>query len=143
MGYAHLDDGDAEHAINTLEQALQLFLTQQKRDYEGRVLGGLDLPIVIYHVGRKPLNFHKSALHIAREVGDQEELGLQLSNLAHALVEANQLREALLRYRQSLHVAYEADDRENIVSALVDLVRLMLKSNRLLPISETPDSGCH
>ncbi len=136
LGDAQLDDGDPRTAIETWEQALKLFRDQDKRAYEGRVLGGMGTAYGELERWSEAIRFHTSALHIAREVGDREEEALHLSNLGLAEVQADQLPDALLHYRQALHLAYESDNRDNIVSAIVDLVRLMLRSRRLLPICE-------
>jgi hypothetical protein len=61
---------------------------------------------------------------------------LQLSNLAYAAVQAEELGQAVLHYRQALHLAYESDDRENIVSTIVDLASLLAKSTRHLSIAK-------
>ncbi len=82
------------------------------------------------------INFHTSALYIAREVSDKDEEALQLTSLGYASLQAQQLGQALLRYRQALHLAYESNNRNNIVATLVDLVRLLLRSPRHLKIAE-------
>ncbi|MBZ0277183.1 MAG: tetratricopeptide repeat protein [Anaerolineae bacterium] len=136
LGYAQLDSNDANTASETWEQALQLFKAQGKRAYEGRVMGGLGT--AYGEMGRwlEAINFHTSALHIAREVKNTDDAALELSNLGRASVEANQLGQAVLRYRQALHLAYQSGDRENIVSTIVDLVRLLVLSKRHLLIAE-------
>jgi hypothetical protein len=82
------------------------------------------------------MNYFRSALYIAREVGDRPEEALQLSNLARAQVEAKQLPDALISYRQALHLAYASGDDSEIVSTIVDLVELMQRSPRLLDICD-------
>src|SRR5262249_29690719 len=134
--YAQLDNSDPDTASETWEQALKLFKTQGKRAFEGRVLGGLGTAYGDLGRWQEAINFHTSALHIAREVKDKEEEALQLSNLGYASVQANQLGEAVLRYRQALHLAYEGNNRDNIVSNIVDLARLLVESQRHLDIAE-------
>ncbi len=139
LGYAFLDDGSAEQALQTWDQALPLFREQKKRDYEGRVLGGLGSANAELERWAEAMNFYKSAVYIAQEVEDKSEEALQISNLAQALVNANDpkyLPEALTRHRQALHLAYESGNRNEIVSAIVDLVRLMMRSSRLLDITQ-------
>jgi tetratricopeptide (TPR) repeat protein len=82
------------------------------------------------------INFHTSALYIAREVHDREEEALQLASLGYACMRGGQLPQALLRYRQALHLAYQSGDRNNIVSTIVDLVRLLMRSPRHLSVCE-------
>ena len=82
------------------------------------------------------VNFHTSALHIAREISSQEQEARQLRQLGQLLIEANRLPEALTRYRQALHVAYQADDGEDIVTVIVELVTLMMRSPSLASIAE-------
>ncbi|PJF24887.1 MAG: hypothetical protein CUN53_15570, partial [Phototrophicales bacterium] len=67
--------------------------------------------------------------------GDKEEEALQLSNLGYAAVQANDLKQAVLRYRQALHLAYAANDRQSIVSNTVDLARLLVESPRHVEIA--------
>src|SRR4030095_6175741 len=111
-----LDNSDADTAAETWEQALTLFKAQNKRAYEGRVLGGLGTAYGELGRWAEAINFHTSALYIAREVKDKEEEALQLSNLGYAAVQANQLGDAVTRYRQALHLAYSTNNRDNIVS---------------------------
>ncbi|TVR24555.1 MAG: tetratricopeptide repeat protein [Anaerolineaceae bacterium] len=135
LGYAQLDDGDAETAIDTLEQALALFKAQEKRDYEGRVMGGLGSAFSDLQRWSEAMRFHTSALYIAREVGDQEEEALQLNSLAYAAVQAGELGDAVLRYRQALYLALVMEDKDNIVSLVVDLARLLLRSKSYAAIA--------
>jgi tetratricopeptide (TPR) repeat protein len=113
-----------------------LFKAQNKRAYEGRVLGGLGTAYGELGRWQEAINFHTSALYIAREVKDKEEEALQLSNLGYAAVQANQLGDAVTRYRQALHLAYATNNRDNIVSTIVDLARLLVRSARHLDIAE-------
>ncbi len=136
LGFAHLDSSQPQNAINVWEEALTLFRKQNKRDFEGRVLGGLGSAYGELDRWTEAINFHMSALYIAREVKDKEEELLQLSNLGYANVQAHQLGQAVLRYRQALHVAYETNDRESIVGTCADLARLLVESPRHLAISE-------
>jgi tetratricopeptide (TPR) repeat protein len=136
LGFAQLDDGEAETAISTWEGALEMFKSQGKRSYEGRTLGGLGSAYGDLGRWTEAVSYHTSALHIARDVGDHDEESLQLNSLAYAAYQANQLGEAVLRYRQALHLAYESQDRDNIVSTIVDLSRLLLQSRMYLDIVE-------
>ncbi len=136
LGYAQLDDGDAEGAIDMLEQALALFKAQGKRDYEGRVMGGLGSAFSDLERWSEAMRFYTSGLYIAREVQDQEEEVLQISSLAYAAVQAGQLGDAVLRYRQALHLALVMDNKDNIVSLVVDLARLLLRSDSYASIAE-------
>ncbi|MDL5054075.1 hypothetical protein QQ056_11040 [Oscillatoria laete-virens NRMC-F 0139] len=147
LGYAQLDSGDPEAAINTWKMAIERFRTQGRRDYEGRVFGGIGTAHGEQARWAEAIQFFKSALHIAREVGDKDEEALQLNNLAYAFVmaheagmsipnEGNLLGQAVLRYRQALHLAYETNSRENIVSTTVDLARLLLRSARHRSVAE-------
>jgi tetratricopeptide (TPR) repeat protein/energy-coupling factor transporter ATP-binding protein EcfA2 len=147
LGYALLDDGRPDEAAAEWEQALTLFRQQHRRDYEGRVLGGLGTAYGEMGRWAQAIEFHTSALQIAHEVADKEEEALQLSSLGYAHVQAheagitlpnipNQLGQAVLRYRQALHLAYESGSRENIVSTTVDLVRLLVESPKHLGIAE-------
>lgn len=152
LGYAYLDDGQPEAAITVWEEALTRFRQQERRDYEGRVLGGLGTANAELNRWAEAINFHKSALHIAREVAngsttDADEETLQLTSLGYAHVRAheagqaaadgtNHLGQAVLRYRQALHLAYTGGSRENIVSTTVDLARLLAESPKHMGIAE-------
>ena len=136
LGYAELDNSDAEAASETWETALKMFKEQGRRDYEGRVLGGLGTVYGDMERWMESVNFHTSALYIAREVKDRREEALQLSNLGYASVQARQLGQAVLRYRQALHLAYESDDRDDIVSTTVELANVLIQSPRHLLITE-------
>ena len=136
LGYAQLDSGDAEEAIDTWEEALTLFREQNRRNYEGRVLGGLGAAFGELGRWQEAISYHTSALHIAREVADRDEEALQLTYLGYASVQARQLGQAVLRYRQALHLAYSSGSREAIVSTSADLARLLMESPRHLDIAE-------
>jgi tetratricopeptide (TPR) repeat protein len=136
LGYAQLDNSDPEAASETWETALKMFKEQGRRDYEGRVLGGLGTVYGDMERWMESVNFHTSALYIAREVKDRREEALQLSNLGYASVQARQLGQAVLRYRQALHLAYESDDRDDIVSTTVELANVLIQSPRHLLITE-------
>ncbi len=136
LGYAQLDNGDTDVAVQTWERALALFKSQNKRDYEGRTLGGLGSAYGDMDRWSEAVNFHTSALYIAREVGDMEEVALQLNSLAYAATQANQPGEAVLRYRQALHLAYESEKEDDIVSIIVDLARLLLISRKHVTVAE-------
>ncbi|MDX2138264.1 MAG: NB-ARC domain-containing protein [Chloroflexota bacterium] len=135
LGYAQLDNNDARTAADTWETALKMFKEQERRDYEGRVLGGLGTAYGDMARWTESINFHTSALYIAREVGDEQEEALQLTNLGFASVQANQLGQAVLRYRQALHLAYESDEREDVVSTTVELANVLVASPRHLLIA--------
>lgn len=136
LGYTHLDDGNADDAVKMLEAARNLFKLQENRMYEGRVLGALGSANAELERWAESISYHKSAVHIAREIQDYDEERLELSNLAQVCIDAEKLPEALLYYRQALHVAYEHGTHGDIVNAVVDLVELMLRSRRLLNISQ-------
>jgi tetratricopeptide (TPR) repeat protein/adenylate kinase family enzyme len=135
LGYAQLDNNDARTAADTWETALKMFKEQERRDYEGRVLGGLGTAYGDIARWTESINFHTSALYIAREVGDEQEEALQLTNLGFASVQANQLGQAVLRYRQALYLAYESDEREDVVSTTVELANVLVASPRHLLIA--------
>lgn len=136
LGYAQLDENLPQAAVSTWEESLKLFRSQDRRDCEGRVLGGLGSAYGELARWTESISFHTSALHIAREVKDKEDEALQLSNLGYALVQGQQLGQAVLRYRQALHLAYLTNSRDNIVSTIVDLVRLLAESRRHLSVAE-------
>lgn len=136
LGYALLDNNDAKGASDTWETALKMFKEQGRRDYEGRVLGGLGTAYGDMERWVESINFHTSAFYIAREVGDKREEALQLSNLGYASVQAKQLGQAVLRYRQALHLAYLSGSRDDIVSTTVDLANVLIQSPKHLSVAQ-------
>ena len=82
------------------------------------------------------MNFHSSALYIAREVGDRVFEAQQLRHLGQILISANRLPEALSRLRQALHVGYEEQNSEEIVGVIIDLTTLMMRNLFLSSIAE-------
>lgn len=135
LGYAQLDGGEPETALKTWTQAQTLFQQQARRDYEGRVLGGMGTANSELGRWSEASKLHNAALYIAREVSDKREEALQLVNLGYAAVQANQLGEAVLRYRQALYLAYQNDDKPEIVSISLDLARLLVESPRHLNVA--------
>jgi tetratricopeptide (TPR) repeat protein len=136
LGYALLDNNDAKGASETWETALRMFKEQGRRDYEGRVLGGLGTAYGDMERWVESINFHTSAFYIAREVSDKREEALQLSNLGYASVQAKQLGQAVLRYRQALHLAYASGSRDDIVSTTVDLANVLIQSPKHLTVAQ-------
>lgn len=136
LGYTQLDNNDPQQASELLEDALKMFKTQERRDYEGRVLGALGSAYGELGRWTEAINFHTSALYIAREVGDKTEEALQLTNLGFASVRASQLGQAVLRYRQALHLAFARGDRDDIVSTTVELANVLVQSPRHLLVTE-------
>ena len=136
LGLARLDAGDTRQAIEMLEGANELFKQQSKRDMEGLVLRGLGEINVVLERWSEAVNYHTSALYIAREIQDQDQEAQQLRMLGTVLIQANRLPEALTHYRQALHVAYERENAENIVAVITDLVNLMMRNQFLASISE-------
>jgi tetratricopeptide (TPR) repeat protein len=104
LGYAQLDSNDTEAAVDTWEHALTLFKRQARRRYEGRVLGALGSAYGDLGRWAEAVNFHTSALYIARETQDRDEESLQLVSLAFAATQANQLG-LLLQSRRHVTVA--------------------------------------
>lgn len=136
LGYAQLDSGDPDEAIDTWEESRALFRDTDQRGYEGKVLGGLGTAYGKLERWREAISFHTSALYIAREVKDRDEERQQLSLLGYANIQAKDLGQAVLRYRQALHLAYQSGVKSTIIAATVDLVRLLLESARHLDIAD-------
>lgn len=136
LGYAQLDSGDPDRAVDTWEQGLALFKAQNKRDFEGRTKGALGSAYAELQRWQEAISFHKSALFIARDLGDKREEAVQLSNLGYTSQQAGVLGEAVTHYRQALHLAYESNDRADIVSTIVDLARLLMKGASLLKVTQ-------
>ena len=136
LGLALLDAGDTRQAIEMLEGANDLFKQQSKRDREGQVLRGLGEVNVKLERWSEAVNFHTSALYIAREIQDGDAEAQQLRSLGQVLIQANRLPEALTRYRQALHVAYESGKVDDIVAVITGLVKLMMRNQFLSSIAE-------
>jgi len=103
---------------------------------EGRVLRELGSAHAALERWSEAVNFHTSALYIAREVQDKQREARQLRHLGQLLIEAKRLPEALTRYRQALHVAYQEEKGEDIVAVAVELVTLMMRDLHLASIAE-------
>ncbi len=136
LGLAHLDANDNRNAVIMLEEANDLFKQQSRRDMEGQTLRGLGAVNVHLERWSEAINFHTSALYIAREVKDKVTEAQQLHHLGQILVKANRLPQALTHYRQALHVAYEQQNKESIASVIVELVELIMRNLSLSSIAE-------
>jgi len=136
LGMTYLDDKDVWRAIEMLEDANERFKQQKKRDMEGKVLQGLGEVHVRLSRWSEAVNFHTSALYIARELGDSVSEAAQLRRLGEILISAQRLPEALTRLRQALHVAYEQKNKREIVGIIAELVGLMMRNLFLSSIAE-------
>ncbi len=136
LGYAQSDDGNHEQALETWQESLALFQSEGRRDYEGRALGGIGT--AYYEMMRYPeaIEHLTQAVAIARSTEDDAETLYELSVLAVALTDNQQLGPAVLRYRQALHLAFEMDDAGVVIKTTVELARLLVESPRHLAIAE-------
>ena len=71
LGLAHLGADDVRQAITMLESANDHFKRQSNRAMEGQVLRGLGAAHVQMQRWSEAVNFHTSALYIAREIHDR------------------------------------------------------------------------
>ena len=136
LGMAFLDAGEERRAIEMLEDANDRFKAQGKRDMEGQVMRGLGEVNLRLERWTEAVNFHTSALYIARELEDQQTEARQLRHLGGILISAERLPEALTHLRQALHVAYERQDKRDIVGVIAELVNLMMRNLFLSSIAE-------
>ena len=120
-----------------LEEANDRFKQQsQAATWKARWLRGLGDVNVNLERWSEAINFHTSALYIARELGDRVTEAQQLRHLGQILTKAERLPEALTRFRQALHVAYEEQDKGEIVAVVAELVMLMMRNLFLSSIAE-------
>jgi tetratricopeptide (TPR) repeat protein len=113
LGNAYADLGQAERAIEHLQQALAIACEIGDRRGEGTVLGSLGIVYRDQGQVERAIEYYEQALAIDREIGDRRNEGALLGRLGLAYADMGQARRAIEHYEQALAIAREIGDRRN------------------------------
>ena len=108
-------------ALNSWEQALQIYRAIKNRQGEGWALGNLGNAYNSVGNYAKAIEYTQQSLAIAREIKDRQGEGLALGNLGNAYHSLGNYGKAIEYTQQSLVIAREIKDRQNEGSALGNL----------------------
>jgi CHAT domain-containing protein/tetratricopeptide (TPR) repeat protein len=108
-------------ALNSWQQALQIYRALKNRPREGVALGSLGLAYLDLDNSAKAIEYTQQWLAIAREIKDRQNEGVALGNLGDAYIKLGNSAKAIEYLQQSLAIAREIKDREGEGNALGDL----------------------
>lgn len=113
LGAAYLQEGRAEEAVRTLQEALRLFTELGDLSRQGEVLCNLGLLILTSDDPARALEIFGQALSIARSVNDSyaEKTALERIGLAH--VSLGNATEAVAALEKALALARNVGDRKH------------------------------
>ncbi len=98
-------------ALDSWQQALQIFRSIKDRDGEGRALGNLGGAYLALGNYTKAIEYGQQSLVIAREIKDRQGEGTELGNLGGAYLALGNYTKAIEYGQQSLVIAREIKDR--------------------------------
>jgi CHAT domain-containing protein/Tfp pilus assembly protein PilF len=112
QGIEQLEAGQAEKALQTLEQAL--LIARQNSDRPGEGEARRNIGRVYYQLKdfTKAFEQFEQSLTIAREVKNRRGEGRSLSNLGTIYEKQNNLEKAIEQYQQGVKIAQEVGDRK-------------------------------
>lgn len=94
LGSAYLDLGDAPRAVKTLEDAIVLARTLEKRLEEACVLDSLGKCYFRLGYGRLAIPFQEDSLSLFRELDAEKDAAIVLTSLGEALSELGESERA-------------------------------------------------
>ncbi len=108
-------------ALQSWEQALEIYRKIGDRQGEGNALGNLGLTYNNLGQYQQAIAFYEQSLDIVREIGNRRGEGNALGNLGSAYRNLGQYQEAIALYEQRLEIAREIGDRRGEGNALGNL----------------------
>jgi CHAT domain-containing protein/Flp pilus assembly protein TadD len=108
-------------ALQSWQQALQIYREIKDRQGEGAALGNLGIAYRNLGDYKKAIEYHQQFLAIAREIKDRNSEGKALGNLGNAYLSLGDYPKAIEYYQQTLAIAREIKDRESEGKALGNL----------------------
>ncbi len=112
QGIEQLESGQAEKALQTLEQALSIARQNGDRTGEGEVRRNIGRVYYQLNDVTKAFDKFNQSLTIAREVKNRKGEGRSLSNLGIIYEKQNNLEKAIEHYQQGVKIAQEVGDRK-------------------------------
>jgi len=111
QGIQQFQRSEFQGAIQSWQQALQLYQTLGDREGEGRTLNNLGGAYFSLGEYAKAIEFFQQSLAIAREIGDRTGEGRAIGNLGNIYSSVGDYAKAIEFFQQSLVLAREIGDR--------------------------------
>ncbi|ODV37118.1 CHAT domain-containing protein [Microcystis aeruginosa] len=108
-------------ALQSWEQALQIYREIKNRQGEANSLGNLGIAYASLGQYQKAIEFYQQSLTIAKEIGDRQGEANSLGSLGIAYGSLGQYQKAIEFYQQSLTIAKEIGDRQGEANSLGSL----------------------
>jgi CHAT domain-containing protein len=121
QGIQQYQTGQFPAALNSWQQALQIYRAIKNRRGEGRALGSLGAAYHSLGNSAKVIEYSQQYLAIAREIKDRQGESLALDHLGGAYIYQGNSAKAIEYLQQSLAIAREIKDRRGEGSALGNL----------------------
>jgi CHAT domain-containing protein len=123
QGLQQYQTGQAPAALNSWEQALQIYRAIKDREGEGWALGNLGAAYINLGNSAKALEYSQQHLAIARSIKDRNGESAALGNLGVAYINLGNSAKAIEYSQQSLAIARSIKDRNGEGTALGNLGR--------------------
>ena len=121
QGIKQFQTSQFKAALQSWQQALQIYREIKDRQGEGKALGNLGIGYDVLGDYTKAINYHKQLLAIAREIDDPPSEGAALGNLGLAYHSLGDYPKAIEYHQQSLKIARKIDNRLGESAALENL----------------------
>ena len=121
QGLGHYETGQFPAAINSWQQALQIYRALKNRQREGLTLNFLGYAYRSLGNSAKAIEYSQQSLAIAREIKDRYGEGLALGNLGGAYGYLGNSAKAIEYSQQYLAIARSIKDRDGEAKALGNL----------------------
>ncbi len=121
QGIQQYNQNQFQRAINSWEQALQLYRAGGDRAGEGRALGNLGTAYLVLGDYHRAIEFFEQHLAISQTIGNWAGEGVALGNLGNAYFSLGDYRQAIKFYEQDLAISQEIGDRLGEGTALGNL----------------------
>jgi CHAT domain-containing protein/tetratricopeptide (TPR) repeat protein len=121
QGIQQVQTGKLQEAVQSWEQALQIYREIQDRLGEGKAIGNLGIAYDYLGNYPKAIAYQKQSLVIAREIKDRWGEGNALNNLGNSHRSLGEYNKAIEYHQQSLVIAREIKDPKAQSNALRNL----------------------
>ena len=121
QGIQQAQTSNFREALQSWEQALQIYREIKDRQGEANALGNLGIAYDSLGQYQKAIEYHQQSLAIAREIGDRQGEGNSLGSLGNAYQSLGQYEKAIEYLQQQLAIAKEIGDRQGEANSLGNL----------------------
>ena len=121
QGIQQAQTSNFREALQSWEQALQIYREIKDRQGEANALGNLGIAYDSLGQYQKAIEYHQQSLAIAREIGDRQGEGNSLGSLGNAYQSLGQYEKAIEYLQQQLAIAKEIGFRQGEANSLGNL----------------------